>query len=65
VLDVPLEVLIKIYSIWRAFLWEASDKVSGEKFKVNLEHVCKPKDYGGLRILNLIMFASGLCLRWL
>jgi hypothetical protein len=62
VLDVPLEVLMKIYSNRRAFLWEASDKVSGGKCKVNWKHVFKPKDYEGLRILNLTKFASALWL---
>jgi hypothetical protein len=32
---------------------------------VNWELVCKPKEYGGLGILNLTKFASALHLRWL
>jgi hypothetical protein len=39
VLEVPLEVHLKIDSIRRAFLWAASDKVSREKCKVNWELV--------------------------
>jgi hypothetical protein len=64
-LEIPLEVLMKIDSIRRAYLWAACDKVSGGKCKVNRDLVCKPKDKGGLGILNLAKFASPLRLRWL
>jgi hypothetical protein len=65
VLDIPMEVLTKIDSIRRAFLWAACDKVTGGKCKVNWEAVCKPKKFGGLGILNLSKFASALRVRWL
>jgi hypothetical protein len=35
------------------------------KYKVNRETACKPKEYGGLGILNLTKFASALQMRWL
>ena len=65
VLRIPVEMLLKIDSIRRAFLWAASDKVTGGKCKVNWNMVCKPMEYGGLGILNLTKFASALRLRWL
>jgi hypothetical protein len=34
VLNVPVEVLMKIDSIRRSFLWDAGDKVTGKKCKV-------------------------------
>jgi hypothetical protein len=63
VLDVPIEVLIKMDSIRRVFLWVGCEKVSGEKCKVIFEQVCKPGEYGSLGIFKLKMFASALRLR--
>jgi hypothetical protein len=62
VLNILVEVLMKIDSIGRAFLWEARDR---GKCKVNWEMVCKPKNCGGLQILYLTKFASALRMRWL
>jgi hypothetical protein len=65
ILNIPIEVLMKIDNLRQAFLWAACDKVTGGKCKVNLELVCKPKACGGLGILNLTEFASAFRLRWL
>jgi hypothetical protein len=63
VLDVPIEVLMKINSIRRVFLWAACEKVTSVKRKVIWEQVCKPMEFGGLGIFNLKKFASALILR--
>jgi hypothetical protein len=58
-LDVPLEVLLKIDSIQRVFPWATSEKVSRGKCKVQWEFVCEPKEY------EITKFTSALRLRWL
>jgi hypothetical protein len=64
-LNILVEVLLKIDSIRIDFLWAACDKVTGGKCKVKWEMVCKPKECGGLGILNLAKFTLPLCMRWL
>lgn len=63
-LDIPMEVLKKTDSIRCAYLWASIDKVSGGKCEVNRDLVCKPKDKGGLGVLNVDKFAKALRLRW-
>jgi hypothetical protein len=65
VLNILVEVLLKIDSVRIAFLWAACDKVTGGKCKVNWKMVCKPNECGGLGILNLAKFTSALRMRWL
>lgn len=57
----------KIDSLRRSFLWrgETPNKVYGGHSIINWSMTCRPKDKGGLGILDLDRFARALRLRWL
>jgi hypothetical protein len=57
----------KIDRIRRSFLWrgEEPDKVSGGHCLANWQSVTKPKEKGGLGIVDLEKFARALRVRWL
>ena len=59
-LIVPPSVLQSINKIERAYLWAGTDKVSVRSCKINWDLVCKPKQFGGLGVLNLNKFAKAL-----
>jgi hypothetical protein len=64
VLPLPKGILKAMTKLERAFVWAASDKVSGGKCKVKWEVVCSPKNMGGLGILDLEKFGKALRVRW-
>lgn len=48
----------------RGFLWSGTDKAAGGKCKVAWESTCRPRELGGLGLLDLRRFAIALRLRW-
>jgi hypothetical protein len=48
----------------RAFLWCGQDTVSGGKCRIAWETVCRPRELGGLGIVDLRRFGIALRLRW-
>lgn len=53
----------KMYSVRSQFFWRGS----GDKFKYHMmkwEHLCVPKGFGGLGIINTRTFNDALLLKW-
>jgi hypothetical protein len=61
----PVWVRKKIDSICRAWLWHGEVTCNGGHCKVAWGKICRPRDLGGLGILNLDRFSAVLHLRWL
>jgi hypothetical protein len=54
----------RIDKLRRAFIWTGSDSVSAGKCRVVWEIVCRPKELGGLGVIDLRRFGMALGLRW-
>jgi hypothetical protein len=54
----------RIDKLRRAFIWSGSDTVGAGKCRVAWELVCRPKDLGGLGIIDLRRLGVALRLRW-
>jgi len=55
----------KIDKLRRSFLWKGAKKANGGHCLVKWSKVMKPKNFGGLGILDLDLFSRALRLRWL
>lgn len=49
---IPIHVIHKIDSICKSFLWVGGAEIS-RKHPISWDIVCRPRDYGGLSIIDL------------
>lgn len=62
--DAPKWAIEQVNKRCRAFFWEGSEVIHGGKYLVAWQRVCRPKDLGGLGLLDLYRQGLALRLRW-
>lgn len=60
----PAMAFKAIDKIRRAFLWKGTDAVNGGHCLVSWKQMCRPKESGGLGVLDLEIMNSALRVRW-
>lgn len=63
--EMPMWVRRQIDKIRRAWLWKGQEFCHGGHCKVAWGRICRPRELGGLGILDLQRFGVALRLRWL
>ena len=64
VAEAPKWAIEKVDQGCRAFFWAGTDAVSGGKCVVSWQRVCRPKQLGGLGIMDLSKHGLDLRMRW-
>ena len=62
--DAPKWAIEQVNKRCRAFFWEGSEAIHGGKCLVAWQRVCRPKERGGLGILDLNRQGLASILRW-
>ena len=60
----PKWALDRVEKSCRAFFWAGSEHIHGGKCLVSWQRVCRPKQLGGLGVLDLSKHGLALRLRW-
>jgi hypothetical protein len=64
IIDAPVWLFEEMNRSCRGFFYTAKDKANGTQCLVAWEQICRPKEMGGLGILNLRLQSLALHVRW-